>query len=433
MPPLQVSPPLRVTHIITRLIVGGAQENTVATVLGLRNRSGLHLDLIAGPTTGSEGSLELALASYPGVLTVLPHLVRPVHPWKDAWALVELIQLLRARQPHLVHTHSGKAGVLGRLAARRARVPIVVHTVHGPSFGPFQGPLANAVFCAAEKLAARYTTHFVVVAEALRQRYLQAGVGRPEQFSCIRSGFALEPFLAARNDLALRARWGLGPEHFVVGKIARLFKLKGHDDLLAAAVVVLQQQPQVRFLLVGDGPGRPRLQQKVRQLGLQGRVVFTGLVKPEQIPKLIGLMDAVVHLSRREGLPRALAQALAAGRPVVAYDCDGAGEVCLNQQTGFLLEPGDVAGLAQRLVQLAGDPDLCRRLGQRGQELVRQQFSLDRMLAELERLYWRLAQQQGLSPAPPVAPSGQGHCTGALQAANPTAVPSAFSGQPTAP
>jgi len=408
----QLSSPLRITHIITRLIVGGAQENTIATVLGLRSRPGLALDLISGPTTGPEGSLESAVAKAPGTYTVLPQLVRPVHPWKDALALMRLINLLRARQPHIVHTHSGKAGLLGRLAARRAGVPIVIHTLHGPSFGPFQGPIANAAFWTAEKLAARCTTHFVAVAEALIRRYVEAGIGRPEQFSCIRSGFDLEPFLTARNDPALRARWGLAREHFVVGKIARLFKLKGHDDLLAAAVPVVQQQPQVRFLLVGDGPGRQRLQQKVRRLGLDQHVILTGLVGPAEIPSLIGIMNVVVHLSRREGLPRALAQALAAGRPVVAYDCDGAGEVCLDNQTGFLLAPGDVPGLAQRLIQLASDPDLGRRLGQRGQELVRQQFSLDRMLAQLEQLYWRLAEARGLNPCHPAAtqPLAQGPC-----------------------
>lgn len=422
MSPPQLSSPLRVTHIITRLIVGGAQENTVATVLGLGRRPGLHLDLIAGPTTGSEGSLEPALAGCPGVLTVLPHLVRPVHPWADTLALVGLTKLLRARQPHLVHTHSGKAGLLGRLAARWAQVPIVVHTIHGPSFGPFQGPLPNAVFRTAERLAARYTTHFVVVAEALRERYLRAGVGRPEQFSCIRSGFALEPFRNARNDAALRARFGFGPQGFVVGKIARLFKLKGHDDLLTAAPRVLQQEPRVRFLLVGDGPWRPRLQRKARQLGLEGRVVFAGLVAPEEIPRLIGVMDAVVHLSRREGLPRALAQALAAGRPVVAYDCDGAREICLDQQTGFLLQPGDVAGLARCLVQLSADPELGRRLGRTGQKLVCQQFGLDRMLAELEGLYWRLAHQRGLVPAPNSPQPCRGQQTGDLAGPDAAAV-----------
>src|SRR5216117_256529 len=157
---------MRVTHIITRLILGGAQENTVASVLALRTKPHLEVDLISGPTAGPEGSLESSFANAPGVLTIAPHLVLPLHPIKDWLALVELTRLLRARRPDIVHTHSGKAGVLGRLAARRAGIPIVVHTIHGPSFGAFQGAIRNWMFRAAERRAAARTTHFVTVAHA---------------------------------------------------------------------------------------------------------------------------------------------------------------------------------------------------------------------------------------------------------------------------
>src|SRR5262245_50919652 len=155
---------MRVTHIITRLILGGAQENTVASVIGLGNKPGLDVELISGPTQGPEGSLEDCFAGRPGVLTLSPHLVRPVHPWRDLLAFRDLTRHLRERAPDVVHTHSGKAGILGRLAARRVGIPIIVHTVHGPSFGAFQGTLANFIFTAAERRAARCTTHFVSVA-----------------------------------------------------------------------------------------------------------------------------------------------------------------------------------------------------------------------------------------------------------------------------
>jgi glycosyltransferase involved in cell wall biosynthesis len=383
--------PLRIVHVITRLILGGAQENTVASVLGLRQKPGLDVHLISGPTVGPEGSVVPALAQAPDILTLLPSLVRPVHPWRDVRALAALTRLFRTRAPQVVHTHSGKAGILGRLAARHAGVPIIVHTIHGPSFGPFQGALANWTFRAAERLAARATTHFVSVAEAMTRQYLAAGIGHPAQFTCIRSGFPLEPFRQARNDPALRARWGLAPGDFVVGKIARLFKLKGHDDLLTAAAGVVKAQPTARFLLVGDGPWRTRLEGKARALGLAKHVVFTGLAPPADVPALIGIMDAVVHLSRREGLPRSLPQALAAGRPVVACDCDGANEVCVDHETGFLVRPGDWPTLTRRLLQLAADPDLRHRLGQRGQALVHAQFSDEQMVEQLDALYQRLA------------------------------------------
>jgi glycosyltransferase involved in cell wall biosynthesis len=381
---------MRVTHVITRLIIGGAQENTVASVLGLGAKPGLEVRLLAGPTGGPEGSLEPRCAQTPGRLTIVPALVRPVHVWKDVLALAQLTRIFRAQRPDLVHTHSSKAGILGRFAARRAGVPVIVHTIHGLSFGSFQGALANRAFRAAERHAARFTTHFVSVADAMTRQALASGIGRPEQFTRIYSGFPLEPFLAAKNDPLARRRWGLAADDFVVGKIARLVELKGHDDLFAAAPALVKHCPRMKFLLVGGGPGRDRLEARARSLGLQKHFVFTGLVPPPDIPGLLGIMDALVHLSRREGLARALPQALAAARPVVAYDCDGASEVCVPGETGLLVPPGDLRGITESLIRLAGEPALRERLGRRGQELVRERFPVERMVDELHALYLKL-------------------------------------------
>ena len=239
----------------------------------------------------------------------------------------------------------------------------------------------------------------------MTRQYLAAGVGRAEQFACIRSGFSLAPFLSARNDPAVRARWGLGSTDFVVGTIARLAPLKGHDELLSAAPVLVKRCPALKFLIVGDGPWRQRLQHETRARGLEKNCVFTGLVQPLEIPELTGIMDALVHLSRREGLARALPQALAAARPVVAYDCDGAGEVCLPNETGFLVRPGDLGELTERLLQLANDPALRARLGQRGQQLVRDRFPVERMVDELDALYQQLAQRYLTGAAPASRPA----------------------------
>ena len=387
---------MRVTHVITRLIVGGAQENTIACVFGLRQKPDLEVDLVSGPTVGPEGSLESELAAAPQLLTIVPELVRPVHPWKDALALRRLITFFRQRRPDIVHTHSGKAGILGRIAAARAKVPIIVHTIHGPSFGRFQGPLANCAFRSAERYAAPVTTHFVTVADAMIDQYLAAGIGRREQYTKIVSGFVLQPFLQARNDPSLRAKLGIAPNDFIVGKIARLFALKGHDDLFTIAPELARRCPRLRFLLVGDGAWRARFEDRARALGLQRQFIFTGLVPPAEVPRLIGIMDMLVHLSRREGLPRSLPQALAAARPVVACDCDGAREVCLDGETGFLAPPGDLQMLTSRIVQLAGDRALCERLGHCGQKFVQGLFSVDKMVDDLHALYLRLAKDRGL-------------------------------------
>lgn len=387
---------MRVTHIITRLIVGGAQENTVATVLGLRQKFGITVGLISGPTTGPEGSLESELARAPDILVRVPELVRPVHPWKDWMALRRLTEILRQVRPDIVHTHSGKAGILGRLAGKRAGVPLILHTIHGPSFGHFQNAAANFVFRTAEKYAARATTHFIIVADAMKARYLAAGIGQPEQYTKIFSGFALEPFLAAKNDPAIRARFGLQPGDFVVGKIARLFRLKGHDDLFAIAPELVRRCPQMKFLLVGDGEWRGRFENLAKSLHLERHFIFTGLVPPGEIPSLVGIMDALVHLSLREGLPRALPQALAAAKPVLAYDCDGAGEICLNGETGFLLRPGDLTGLKDGLLRLAGDAALRQKFGRSGSDFVRKHFAVEKMVDTIYHLYLKLAAEHGL-------------------------------------
>jgi glycosyltransferase involved in cell wall biosynthesis len=387
---------MRVTHVITRLIVGGAQENTVATVLGLRQIPGLTVHLISGPTTGPEGSLTGELAGDPTILSVVPELVRPVRPWQDLRALQHLTRLFKKPRPDLVHTHSGKAGILARLAARRAGVPLILHTIHGPSFGNFQGRAANLLFTAAERRVAGITDHFTVVAEAMKDQYLAAGIGRPEQYTKIFSGFPLAPFLTAVNNPALRAKYGLRPDDFVVGKIARLFELKGHDDLFAAAPELIRCCPRLKFLLVGDGPWRARFETMARAPGLAGHFIFTGLVPPAEVPALVGIMDALVHLSRREGLARALPQALAAARPVIACDCDGAREVCLDGRTGFLIPPGDLTALRQRLLQLADDPGLRAQLGAQGRAFVRDNFAVEKMVADTYALYVKLAAKRGL-------------------------------------
>jgi glycosyltransferase involved in cell wall biosynthesis len=381
---------MRVTHVITRLIVGGAQENTIASVLGLRARPGLDVDLIAGPTIGSEGSLE-PVVEQAGCLTLVPELIRAVRPWTDWLAYRRLTGIFRLRRPHIVHTHSGKAGILGRLAARKAGVPLVIHSIHGPSFGPFQGVAANVAFTAAERRAGRITDHFVVVANAMTRQYLAAGIGRPEQYTRIFSGFDLGSFLGAGRDPELAHSLGLRDGDFVIGKIARLFELKGHDDVFAIAPELVRRVPRAKFLFVGDGPWRQRFEEMARTAGLADRFVFSGLVPPAEVSRLVGLMDCLIHLSRREGLPRALPQAMAAGKPVVAYDCDGAGEVCRDGETGFLIQPDDHATLLNRLATLANELELRVRLGTTGREFVRDRFTVERLVEEQHALYLRLA------------------------------------------
>jgi glycosyltransferase involved in cell wall biosynthesis len=336
------------------------------------------------------------LSGTPDVLTRVPDLVRPVHPLKDFLARRRLEIIFRDTRPQIVHTHSGKAGILGRLAAASANVPIIIHHIHGPSFGQFQGTLANMAFTTAERRAAKVTTHFVCSAAAMTKLYLAAGIGRPEMYTRVFSGFPIEPFLKAANDLNLRAKLGFTSEDFVIGKIGRLARLKGHADLLEAVRALLPKWPRVKVLIIGDGSLRQEIFDQATNLGLSRHVVFAGLVPPEDVPRYIGITDCVVHLSSREALSRALPQALVAGKPVIAYDFDGADEVCLENETGFLVRTGDVAAVTQRLLQLAEDLTLRQRLGERGRQRFAKEFSVEKMVATLHELYLKLAREHGI-------------------------------------
>jgi glycosyltransferase involved in cell wall biosynthesis len=385
---------MRITHVITRLIVGGAQENTVATVLGLRLTQSLTVDLISGPTTGPEGSIENSFDDHPNCLRLIPTLIRPVSPLADLKALSTLTDIFREERPDIVHTHSGKAGILGRLAAHRAKIPIIIHTIHGPSFGTWQGTMGNLVYRAAEKSVASMTTHFISVANAMTEQYLKAGISTPDKYTRVFSGFPLEQFLRAENSKSLRAKYGIAPDELVIGKLARIIPLKGHDDLFAAAPEIIRAFPKTKFLLVGGGPLEDHFRNLARQSGLEKHFVFTGLIPPAQIPGIVGIMDILVHLSLREGLPRALPQALAARKPVVAFDCDGAGEVCIEGQTGFLVKARDITGFAAAVKKLAESKALRQQFGENGRHLVEANFSTEKMVSDIYALYRRLSEQR---------------------------------------
>ncbi len=378
---------MRILHMITRLILGGAQENTLLSVCG-QQEAGHSVRLVCGPTTGPEGSL-VAEARARGVDYVeVPSLVRAVRPWRDIEAYRALRRCIQAYRPDVVHTHSSKAGVLGRVAAWRENVPFVVHTIHGLPFHPYQSGLAYQIFAAAERFAARRCHQLVAVADAMRDQAVAAGVAAPDKFVTVYSGMEMEPFLEAPADRkAVRAAFGLAEEDVVIGKVARLFRLKGHEDLFAAFARLQGARPRLRLLLVGDGTWRARLEARARDLGIRDRCVFAGLIPHDRVADTIHAMDVVVHCSLREGLARVLPQALLAGRPVVSYDVDGAREVVIDGQTGQLVPPRDIDALVSALGGILADPAPAQRMAQAGRERCRTRFDWRHMVDRLLALY----------------------------------------------
>jgi glycosyltransferase involved in cell wall biosynthesis len=376
---------LRVLHVITRLVVGGAQENTLATVAGLRAR-GHEVVLATGPAVGREGSL-MDSARRRGISPVLiPELVRELSPARDAAALVDLYRLIRRGGFDIVHTHTSKAGVLGRIAARLARVPAVVHTPHGHVFDGYFGPLATAAFVAVERACAPLTDAMIAISEACRRDHLERGIGTSERFVTIPSGIPTTP---TRDRASGRSLLGAAEGDLLVGCVGRLAPVKGQHVLLAAFERVARRHPRVRLLLVGDGPSRAELEHQSRRLGLDGNVAFLGL-RPEA-PHLFPAFDVYVQPSLNEGMCRALAQAMDVGVPVVASDAPGPVDLLGESGAGGILVPaGDATALADALDRLLAHDGLRARLGEAARERTASLVREDEMVAAIEQLYLAL-------------------------------------------
>lgn len=381
---------MHVCHVITRLIVGGAQENTLLSCEG-QHALGHEVTLLTGPSEGPEGSL-MARAEAAGYrVVVVPELVRALRPTTDFSAVRQLRGLFRDLRPDVVHTHSSKAGILGRYAAWKENVPRIVHTIHGLAFTASTSPFVNAAYAAAEKRAAHWCHAIVCVADAMTRQSLARSIGRPEQYVTVHSGMEVAPFLqppVPREDV--RAQLGLAPQHVAVGTIARLFDLKGHEDFLELAPALCRDFPDLRFVWIGDGSRRAEYERQINALGLQDRFFLTGLVPPSRIPELVNALDIVAHPSRREGLARALPQGALAGCPVLCYDIDGNAEALVENETGHAVAPFDVPQFGEKLRGLLNDADRRRTMGAAGRAFCRDRFSVEAMIDGLERVYARL-------------------------------------------
>ena len=382
---------MRIAHIITRLILGGAQENTLLTCEDLARDYGDDVLLVTGPPLGPEGSLLERARTHQVPVTIVDALRRSIHPLYDARAYRELKRVLRDFRPEVVHTHSAKGGMLGRVVASSLGVRAVVHTVHGAPFHPYQSWAARQFFRACERFAARRCHALVSVADAMTEQLVAAGVAPREKFTTIYSGMEVEPFLNADAQReAMRQALGFEPQHVVIGKIARLFHLKGHEYVISAAREVVARRPEARFLFIGDGLLREALEGQVAAAGLSKHVRFAGLVPPEKIADYLGATDIVVHASLREGLARVLPQAMIAGKPVVSYDVDGAREVVIPGETGYLLPPRSIKPMADVLVELVSNPAERARLGNEGRRRFTDRFRHEKMTCEIRALYERL-------------------------------------------
>jgi glycosyltransferase involved in cell wall biosynthesis len=386
----------KVLRIIARLNIGGPAIHVVNLTAGL-DPARFEQVLVVGTESPTEGSmLDHALSH--GVQPVqIPEMVTDfsLKP-RDLTALNKLYRLMRQEQPLIVHTHTAKAGLLGRVAARLARVPIVIHTYHGHVLQGYYSPLKNTLVRRMEQSLALLSNRLVAVSEQVKEDLVHYGVAPAAKIEVIPLGFNLAPFLEARTQRGqLRQEYALDRRARLIGIVGRLFPIKNHRLFLDAAARVAAQEPAARFLVVGDGELRSALEQQAQALGIADRVLFTGWRR--DLPRIYADLDVLVVSSDNEGTPVSAIEAMAAGCPVVATRVGGLPDFITDGDTGVLVPPRDLNKLATAIVYLLDNPQTAGRIAQTAQPMVRERFTVQRLLANVDQLYSQLLMQRGLA------------------------------------
>lgn len=383
--------PIRVLRVIARLNVGGPALHVTYLAHGLADR-GYETTLVAGDVARGEESMAF-VADRAGVDVVrLPGLSRELSPVRDPLAAWRLARIIRRVRPDVVHTHTAKAGAVGRAAALLAGIrprPVVVHTFHGHVLRGYFGRGGTLLFRAIETALARTTDRLVAVSPEVRDELVGLHVAPPEKFSVVRLGIELEPRVWFDGDAAeVRRRHGIPADKFVVGWFGRMTAVKRTDDLLTMLAGLRERGVDALLLLVGDGDDRELLEQRAHDLGLARSCLFLGY--QEDVAPWYAICDAVVLTSASEGTPVTIIEALAAGRAVVATNVGGVPDVVEEGETGFLVRPGDTHALAERLEILARDPDRRGEMGRTGRERVLRRYAVERLVADVDELYREL-------------------------------------------
>jgi len=372
----------RFLTVITKLELGGAQQIALNTLRGLDSRQYQRF-LIAG----QGGLLDEEAKQLPGVEVHLWKVFKhPIQPLFDGITLLRLVCFMRKHRIDIVHTHSSKAGILGRLAAWLAGVPVILHTIHGWPFHSYQAWPVRQFYIWLERLAARVTTRLIAVSAATRRKGEDNKIGKPSQYQIVFPGTDLNAFAPGNKATrqSVRQEFGLAPNTLLVGMVACLKPQKAPLDFICAANTVLKKIPTARFLLVGDGQEREAVETEIHRLGIEKQIILAGWRK--DIPRLMQAFDLLVLSSLWEGLPCVLAQAMASGVPVVATNVEGTREAVEDGKTGKLVPPREPENLGQAIIELLRDEATRLSMG-RHAEAMASKFELQTMIQKLDTIY----------------------------------------------
>ena len=380
---------MRVLRVIARLNMGGPALHVAYLTAGLAER-GYETTLVAGSLARGEDSMAFVADELGLRVRSLPELHREISPVRDAIAAFRLARLVRRERPAILHTHTAKAGAVGRMAALlagSARPPIVVHTFHGHVLRGYFDPVRTAGFRLLERLLARTSTVLVAVSPQVRDDLVALGVAPRERFAVVRLGIELRDRVAADDSLRDETRrvLGIAPDRFVVGWIGRMTGVKRTEDVLLAFRGLRDLGVDACLCMIGDGPDRSDVERRAHELGVMRDTLFLGY--QEEVARFYAAVDVVILPSINEGTPVTAIEALAAGRPVVATRVGGVPDVVRDGETGFLVAAGATDELAGRLANLAADPELRDRLGRAGREDVLGRYAVERLVDDVDLLY----------------------------------------------
>jgi len=370
----------KVFHVITKLELGGAQKVTLMTLERLP-RDQYEVGLVTGP----EGLLVEWANRIPDIHRVwIPTLVREVRPLKDALAFVKLWDLFRRERPQVVHTHSSKAGILGRWAARLAGVPVIFHTAHGFGFNDFQRPLVRNFYLWMERITTKVTTKLVVVSYANADKGERSGIFERKDWVLCRDAISVEQFMQPGPRRRKLVEWNIPENKVVVGMVACFKPQKSPIDFVDIAARVLGESSDAHFVMAGDGELRPAIEARIREHGIGEHITLLGW--QSDMPEVYRNLDLVVLTSLWEGLPCVFSEAMACALPIVATNVDGAREAILDGDNGYLHEPHDIEGMANSVLRLIADPEFRLEMGRRGKGRA-MQFDISTSVATLESAY----------------------------------------------
>ena len=383
-------------RIIARLIIGGPTIHVVLLNSVLNNEIFESVLVCGSPNPGEQPMLDFALEHNIKPIFIPEIVGEATFKPRDLKALVKLYRLIRRERPHIVHTHTAKAGFVGRLAARLAGTPIILHTYHGHVLHGYYNPLKTWLLRRMERVLARITDCIIAVSEQVKQDLVSYGVAPPEKITVIPLGFDLQSFLNCEKYRGeFRRELGLNDGARLIGIVGRIFPIKNHRLFLDSAVQVASQEPACRFIIVGDGVLRPEMERHARELGIADKVIFTGWRR--DLPRIYADLNVLVVSSDNEGTPVSAIEAMASARPVVGTRVGGLPDIITDGENGYLVPSRNPEALAEAILRLLRDPELACRMGRAGQTMAKERFKIQRLISDMEGLYENLLIKKRIS------------------------------------